>query len=109
MTDLPQYYKLMRTLTQVASVAYAFRNETLRNLLGYDSYQLDSLLADEVVCLLADREPQEFSQLSGYTTRQLADVLLPVLREFKTYSETPDDTLRRLVKAVAVEAGDLSD
>lgn len=99
----------MRTLTQVASVAYAFRNETLRNLLGYNSYQLDSVLAEEVVRLLANREPQEFSQLSGYTTQELADVLLPALREFVSVPETPDDILRRLVKAVAVEAGDLSD
>lgn len=99
----------MRTLTQVASVAYAFRNETLRNLLGYDSYRLDSLLAEEVVRLLDARDAQEFDQLSGYTTQELADVLLPVLREFVSAPETPDDILRRLVKAVAVEAGDLSD
>lgn len=99
----------MRTLTQVASVAYAFRNETLRNLLGYDSYRLDSLLADEVVRLLDARDAQEFSQLAGYTTEELTGVLYPVLREFVSAPETPDDILRRLVKAVAVEAGDLSD
>jgi len=110
-TYLPQYQKLMRTLNQIATVAYTLKNESLQNLLGYDSYQTDAILAEEVTLLLRDREAQEpnwFTPLKGYTPRMLAEVIMPALRCFTAHTETPDQILGRVLNILAVEVDALS-
>ena len=99
----------MNTLRHVASVAYAFRNESLRNLLDYHSYQLDALLHEEVVLAICRSPEPVYAPLSHYTPEELSDVIRFALREFTPVSETPDQILERVLKALSVEAGDLTD
>lgn len=99
----------MRTLNHIASVAYAFRNQSLRNLLDYNSFQLDSLLHEEVILAIRRSPEPVYAPLSHYTPEELSYVIRLALREFTPVSETPEQILERLVKALAIEAGDLTD
>jgi hypothetical protein len=99
----------MNTLRHIASVAYAFRNQSLRNLLDYHSFQLDALLHEEVILAIRRSPEPVYAPLSHYTPEELSYVIRLALREFTPISETPDQILERLVKALAVESGDLTD
>jgi hypothetical protein len=99
----------MNTLRHISSVAYAFRNESLRNLLDYHSYQLDALLGEEVILAIIRSPEPVYAPLSHYSAEELSDVIRFALREFTPVSETPDQILERVLKALAVEAGDLTD
>ena len=100
----------MRTLNQIATIAYTLKNESLQNLLGYDSYLTDAILLEEVTLLLRDREAQEpnwFTPLRGYTPRLLAEVIMPALRCFTAQTETPDQILGRVLNVLALEVNGL--
>jgi hypothetical protein len=99
----------MNTLRHIASVAYAYSNEKLFKLIGYECWKLQYIVAEEVTLAIRQSPEPVYAPLSHYTPEELTKVIMLALGEFTPVSETPDQILERLVKALAVEAGDLTD
>jgi hypothetical protein len=98
----------MHTLRHIASVAYTLKNDGLIDLLGYNSYLLDGVLAHEARLAIKDRrakEPNWFPLLKDYSPNMIAEVIVDGLKGWTPEAETPESILRRILNALAVELG----